>query len=80
MVLAAVIKLVVRLRPLDAQPDQFHIRADQSAGAAFDRGSRQDLFDALAPVLRVKPVIEEFCRFGAAWRSARGTSGMGWSI
>jgi hypothetical protein len=40
----------------------------------------EDLFDALAPVLRVKPVIEEFCRFGGAWRSARGTSGMGWSI
>jgi len=38
----------------------------------------EDLFGALAPVLRVKPVIEEFCLFGVAWRSARGTSGMGW--
>jgi hypothetical protein len=24
----------------------------------------ENLFDVLAPVLRVKPVIEEFCRFG----------------
>jgi AraC family transcriptional regulator, activator of mtrCDE len=39
----------------------------------------KDLIDALAPVLRVKPVIEEFCRFGGAWRSARGTGGTGWA-
>jgi hypothetical protein len=39
----------------------------------------EELFDALAPVLRVKPVIEEFRLFGGAWRSARGTSGMGWA-
>ena len=39
----------------------------------------EDLFDTLAPVLRVKPVIEAFCRFGGAWRSARGTSGTGWN-
>jgi AraC family transcriptional regulator, activator of mtrCDE len=39
----------------------------------------EDLLDALGPVLRVKPVIEEFCRFGGAWRSARGTSGIGWA-
>jgi hypothetical protein len=42
-------------------------------------GTAEDLFDALAPVLRVKPVIKEFCWFGGAWRSARGTSGMGWA-
>jgi AraC family transcriptional activator of mtrCDE len=40
----------------------------------------QHLFaDALAPLLRVKPVIEEFCRFGGAWRSAGGTSGKRWA-
>jgi AraC family transcriptional activator of mtrCDE len=44
--------------------------ADAHPGAAAD-----DLFAALAPLFRVRPVLEDFCRFGGSWRSPHAAAG-----
>jgi AraC family transcriptional activator of mtrCDE len=36
-----------------------------------------DLFAALAPLLRVRPVLEDFCKFGGPWRSPHAAAGNG---
>jgi AraC family transcriptional regulator, activator of mtrCDE len=44
---------------------------------AYSRGSADDLFAALAPLLRVRPVLEDFCRFGGPWRAPHEAAGNG---
>lgn len=39
--------------------------------------SPEDLLDAVAPLLRVRPVLEDFCQFGGAWRSCHPRAGKG---
>ena len=39
--------------------------------------SAADLFAGLAPLLKVRPVLEDFCRFGGAWQSPHAASGNG---
>lgn len=34
-----------------------------------------DLLEALAPLLRVRPVLEDFCRFGGSWAADHAASG-----
>jgi len=34
-----------------------------------------DVIEALAPLLKVRPVIEDFCRFGGSWRSPHAPRG-----
>jgi AraC family transcriptional regulator, activator of mtrCDE len=38
-----------------------------------------DALSGLAPLLRVRPELEEFCRFGGAWASSRKTEPAGWA-
>jgi len=38
-----------------------------------------DLIDALVPLLRVKPEIEDFCRFGGSWESPHAPVGRRWA-
>lgn len=52
--------------------------------AAVGRGgdrvtSRIDILDAMAPMLRVRPELQDFCRFGGGWRSAHAHEGEGWA-
>jgi AraC family transcriptional activator of mtrCDE len=39
--------------------------------------SAGDLLNALAPLLRVRPALEDHCKFGGAWRSPHGPAGTG---
>lgn len=36
-----------------------------------------ELLDALVPLLRIRPVIDDFCRFGGAWQSPHAPLGRG---
>ncbi|MBB3348363.1 AraC family transcriptional regulator [Sphingomonas sp. BK069] len=38
-----------------------------------------ELLRAMVPLLRVRPVIEDFCRFGGSWSAEHGPSGAGWA-
>lgn len=38
-----------------------------------------DLIEAMVPLLRVKPEIEDFCRFGGSWESAHAPGGRRWA-
>jgi AraC family transcriptional activator of mtrCDE len=44
---------------------------------AYSRASADDLFAALAPLLQVRPVLEDFCKFGGPWRSPHAAAGNG---
>jgi AraC family transcriptional regulator, activator of mtrCDE len=39
----------------------------------------RDALAALAPALRVRPELQDFCRFDGAWRVAHGTEKRGWA-
>jgi AraC family transcriptional regulator, activator of mtrCDE len=39
----------------------------------------QDALSVLAPMLRVRPELQEFCRFGGDWSSAHATQEKGWA-
>ena len=39
--------------------------------------SAGNLLNALAPLLRVRPALEDHCKFGGAWRSPHGPAGTG---
>lgn len=41
--------------------------------------SGMDLLDVLAPLLRVRPVLDDICRFGGAWQSVHSPAGRGWA-
>ncbi|WP_183655805.1 AraC family transcriptional regulator [Brucella daejeonensis] len=41
--------------------------------------STGDLLSALAPLLRVRPVLEDFCRFGGEWASPHAQLEQGWA-
>ena len=47
--------------------------------SVLSEASAGDLFDALAPLLRVRPMLDDLCRFGGAWRSPHGPAGRGWA-
>jgi AraC family transcriptional activator of mtrCDE len=38
-----------------------------------------DALSGLAPLLRVRPELEDFCRFGGAWASPHGVEPAGWA-
>lgn len=38
-----------------------------------------DLLEVMVPLLRVRPVIEDFCRFEGAWAAEHDPSGSGWA-
>jgi AraC family transcriptional regulator, activator of mtrCDE len=38
-----------------------------------------DILERLAPILRVHPEIQDFCRFGDTWRISQGSAGEGWA-
>lgn len=38
-----------------------------------------DALRRIAPVLRVRPELQDFCRFGGAWRSSHAPAGAGWA-
>jgi AraC family transcriptional regulator, activator of mtrCDE len=38
-----------------------------------------ELLNAMVPLLRVRPVIEDFCRFGGSWESPHMPNGKGWA-
>jgi AraC family transcriptional activator of mtrCDE len=38
-----------------------------------------DALTALAPMLRVRPELQDFCRFGGSWRSAHAPEEKGWA-
>jgi AraC family transcriptional activator of mtrCDE len=48
-----------------------------------NRGNRvestADTFSALAPLLRVRPQIRQFCRFGSPWVAEHGAERSGWA-
>jgi AraC family transcriptional activator of mtrCDE len=39
----------------------------------------EDAFTLLAPLLRVRPELQDFCRFGGGWRSAHSAEEKGWA-
>jgi AraC family transcriptional regulator, activator of mtrCDE len=43
-----------------------------------DEGAAE-LLNAMVPLLRVRPVIEDFCRFGGSWESPHMPNGKGWA-
>jgi AraC family transcriptional activator of mtrCDE len=38
-----------------------------------------ELLNAMVPLLKIKPVIEDFCRFGGSWASPHAPNGRGWA-
>ena len=38
-----------------------------------------ELLEAMVPLLRIRPEIEDFCRFGGAWASSHEPRGAGWA-
>jgi AraC family transcriptional activator of mtrCDE len=42
-------------------------------------GPTADTFSALAPLLRVRPQIQQFCRFGSPWVAEHGAERSGWA-
>jgi len=39
----------------------------------------RDALSVLAPMLRVRPELQDYCRFGGDWRSAHAAEGQGWA-
>jgi AraC family transcriptional activator of mtrCDE len=42
-------------------------------------GASADVFDGLAELLRVRPELNDLCRFGAQWASEHAPEGIGWA-
>jgi AraC family transcriptional activator of mtrCDE len=38
-----------------------------------------ELLNAMVPLLKIRPVIEDFCRFGGSWASPHAPNGRGWA-
>jgi AraC family transcriptional activator of mtrCDE len=38
-----------------------------------------ELLNAMVPLLKIRPVIEDFCRFGGSWTSPHAPNGRGWA-
>lgn len=38
-----------------------------------------DLLNAMVPLFRIRPVLEDFCRFGGSWESPHAPRGKGWA-
>lgn len=38
-----------------------------------------ELLNAMVPLLKIRPVIEDFCRFGGSWESPHAPNGRGWA-
>lgn len=62
---------------VDARAALLHDRADQNRGTAVDR--HQDTLSILGPLLRVTPELQDFCRFGGAWRASHDPAERGWA-
>jgi AraC family transcriptional activator of mtrCDE len=42
-------------------------------------GEAGALIEAMAPLLKVRPEIEDFCRFGGSWEASHEPNGRGWA-
>jgi AraC family transcriptional regulator, activator of mtrCDE len=62
----------------DARADRRSGRADQEVTKVPEDQTSQ-LLDAMVPLLTVRPVIEDFCRFGGSWESPHAPNGGGWA-
>jgi AraC family transcriptional activator of mtrCDE len=62
---------------VDVRTTLWHDPADQSTEAAMSKS--RDALTALAPVLRVRPELQDFCRFGGEWRSPHDPEAQGWA-
>jgi AraC family transcriptional regulator, activator of mtrCDE len=38
-----------------------------------------ELLNAMVPLLKIRPVIEDFCRFGGSWEASHAPNGRGWA-
>jgi AraC family transcriptional regulator, activator of mtrCDE len=38
-----------------------------------------ELLNAMVPLLKIRPVIEDFCRFGGSWEAPHAPNGSGWA-
>jgi AraC family transcriptional regulator, activator of mtrCDE len=52
---------------LDARAAHSHDRPDQHMAATMTINDGDDPLSSLAPFLRVKPDLQDFCRFGDTW-------------
>jgi AraC family transcriptional regulator, activator of mtrCDE len=62
---------------IDGRAGLMHDPEDQTGGAAMP-----DLSDALtrlAPTLRVRPELQDYCRFGGGWRAVHAPEEPGWA-
>jgi AraC family transcriptional activator of mtrCDE len=60
---------------LNGHAPQSDVHKDQSEAGRSPPASAGVLFEALAPLLRVRPALDDFCRFGGAWTSPHGRAG-----
>src|SRR5271155_1190455 len=68
------------LRLEDACEAQRHGRPDQSRDLqSMAADDADDPLSSLAPLLRVRPVLDDFCRFGGAWAAPHDAEGPGWA-
>src|ERR1700744_2977494 len=38
-----------------------------------------ELLNAMVPLLKIRPVIEDFCRVGGSWEASHAPNGRGWA-
>ena len=62
--------------PLPRRRDHHAARINLFAGAMLKEAA---LFEALAPLLRVRPELQDICRFGAQWTSPHAPEPEGWA-
>jgi len=54
-----------------------HVRADQ--GVLMSEADAAELLNAMVPLFRIRPVIDDSCRFGGTWESLHAPNGRGWA-
>jgi AraC family transcriptional regulator, activator of mtrCDE len=70
--------MTLRRSRVDGRAALRHDRADHSNKAATMAGDR-DALTILAPALRVRPELQDFCRFGGDWRAVHDPEERGWA-
>ena len=69
---------MARIRvPVDGPTTLVHDRADQIASTSM--ANPRDSLTMIAPMLRVRPELQDYCRFGGDWSAVHASEEPGWA-
>ncbi|MET4799807.1 AraC family transcriptional activator of mtrCDE [Bradyrhizobium sp. LB11.1] len=65
--------------PIREMAGRLDVMSGRIKGCQMSEADAAELLNAMVPLFRIRPVIDDSCRFGGSWESLHAPNGRGWA-